>query len=474
MKNDQLWNADVLNQILDTMAEGLFTLDDQGIITSWNRSMERISGYSAKEAMGKTCGLIECSRCFGKKCPASIHQCGVMIHGRTEAKECVIRHKDGHDVPVIKNARLAKDENGQIVGIVETIIDLTELNRVKEEAMAAKRQLKEAHRLGNIIGKSPVMQHVFDAIRAAANSQANILIQGESGTGKELVAGAIHYNSLQAEKPLITVNCSALSETLLESELFGHVKGAFTGAHRDRTGRFEEADGGTVFLDEIGELTPYMQVKLLRVLQEREIERVGDSSRIKIDIRVIAATHKNLYDLTRAGEFREDLFYRLKVFPIQVPPLRERRVDIPLLAEHFIEKGNQRENRSIAGVHPDAMRLLMEYPWPGNIRELENAVEHAFVLCTADRIMKADLPMEIRGQRGQDSKPHHTYSMGAPVPISITGDVPFRVTRELLMDLLAECDWNKAEVARRIQKSRTSVWKYMKKWDIPLQDPGQT
>jgi PAS domain S-box-containing protein len=458
MKTHQLWNVNFLNQILDTMAEGLFTLDEQGMITSWNRSMEKISGYSAREAVGRPCSLIQCSQCFGKRCPADVNACGVIQHGRTEAKECSIRHKDGHDISVIKNARLALDENGRILGIVETITDLTELNKVKQEAEEARKKLKHAYQLGNIIGKSPAMQNVFDAIGAAANSRATVLIQGESGTGKELVAGAIHHAGNDEAGPLITVNCSALSETLLESELFGHVKGAFTGAHRDRKGRFEEADGGTIFLDEIGELTPYMQIKLLRVLQEREIERVGDSKKIKIDIRIIAATHQDLYELTRQGKFREDLFYRLKVFPIRVPPLRERREDIPLLVSHFIKKGNQRENKSIEGVDEQAMKGLMEHSWPGNIRELENAVEHAFVICNANRIQLHDLPVEIREKRVLPPFDRGPDQSGPQVAL----------TREALLDLLRESNWNKAEVGRRIRKSRTSVWKYMKKWNIPL------
>ncbi|MCP3871562.1 MAG: PAS domain S-box protein [Desulfobacteraceae bacterium] len=468
MKTHELWNVNFLNQILDTMAEGLFTLDDKGTITSWNTSMKKISGYSAQEAVGKGCGLLQCSRCYGEKCPADIGECGVMRHGKTEAKECFIRHKDGHDIPVIKNARLATDNDGQVLGIVETITDLTEIKEIKQTAEEAQRKLKKVYRLGNIIGKSAVMQNVFDAIRAAADSQANILIQGKSGTGKELVAGAIHYNGPNAEEPLITVNCSALSETLLESELFGHVKGAFTGAHRDRKGRFEQADKGTIFLDEIGELTPYMQIKLLRVLQEREIERVGASKKIKIDIRIIAATHKNLYDLTREGKFREDLFYRLKVFPINVPPLIDRRDDIPILVNHFIQKGNKREGKKISKISTNSMKKIMEHSWPGNIRELENAIEHAFVLCNSDQIDLKDLPIEIRESQmvHQSNNTTNRYNKTDQVP---SNKKPFLLTKESLIGLLEECGWNKAEVGRRINKSRTAVWKYMKKWNIPLQ-----
>jgi len=482
MKTHELWNAHFLNQILDTMAEGLFTLDDNGIITSWNKSMEKISGYTAGEAVGQGCGLLQCSRCYGQNCPADIRKCGVILHGKTEAKECSIRHKDGHKIPVIKNARLSKNDDGKVLGIVETLTDLTELQKIKKTAEEAQRKLKKVYRLGNIIGKSAVMQDVFDAIRAAAASQANVLIQGGSGTGKELVAGAIHYNSANAKSPMVTVNCSALSETLLESELFGHVKGAFTGAHRDRKGRFEEADKGTIFLDEIGELTPYMQVKLLRVLQEREIERVGDSRKIKIDIRIIAATHKNLYEITREGKFREDLFYRLKVFPINLPPLKKRRDDIPLLVNHFIQAGNKRENKKISGISSNGMKKIMEHSWPGNIRELENAIEHAFVLCGSHQIGLKDLPVEIREARfhkietdlNRQRQPEQKEQRSQVSFLTSSEQAqknPTRkaLTKEDLMELLDECNWNKAEVGRQINKSRTSVWKYMKKWDIPLQ-----
>ncbi|OQY11346.1 MAG: diguanylate cyclase [Desulfobacteraceae bacterium 4572_19] len=449
------------------MAEGLFTLDDKGIITSWNKSMEKITGYIAEEAIGHTCTLLQCSRCFGAKCPAGINSCGVLKRGRTEVKECYIKHKDGHDIAVIKNARLAHNDNQQILGVVETITDLTELQKIKKAAELAQKKLKKVYRLGNIIGKSAVMQNVFDAIRATCNSHATVLIQGESGTGKELVASAIHYKRENTSGALIIVNCSALSETLLESELFGHVKGAFTGAYKDRIGRFEEADGGTIFLDEIGELTPYMQIKLLRVLQEREIERVGDSKKRKINIRIIAATNKNLYELTQQGKFREDLFYRLKVFPIYIPPLRKRRDDIPLLVNHFIKKGNTRENKSINMVDTRAMKRLMEHSWQGNIRELENTIEHAFVLCNSNIIKLKDLPIEIREPDSHLDPIYHTRQQ--PPDNLLKNDIAVQLTKESLLNLLEECNWNKAEVGRRIQKSRTLIWKYMKKWDIPLQ-----
>ncbi|NOR25515.1 MAG: PAS domain S-box protein, partial [Desulforhopalus sp.] len=322
LKTHEIWNRRFLSRIIDSMADGVFTMDSEGRISSWNPSMERISGYTAQEALGKSCAILHCSRCFGENCPADIQKCRIFEQEHVEVKECQLRHKDGYDVPVIKNASVVKDEEGKILGVVETVTDVSELNQARQRAEQAALRLGEIHRLDNLIGKSQAMRDVFTAIKAAADSNSTIIIQGESGTGKELVAGAIHFNSTRRDRPLVTVNCSALSESLLESELFGHAKGAYTGALRDRIGRFEETAGGTIFLDEIGELSSFIQVKLLRVLQEREIERVGESKKRKIDIRVITATHQDIYSLVREGRFREDLYYRLKVFPITIPPLR--------------------------------------------------------------------------------------------------------------------------------------------------------
>ncbi|MBU1168657.1 MAG: sigma 54-interacting transcriptional regulator [Proteobacteria bacterium] len=447
--------------LLESLADGVFTLDHKGKITSWNRSMERISGYTAEDALGRTCLMLGFNRCMGRRCPSNVIECDIFKNGAVDGKECMLRHKSGHDVPVLKSARTLKHKDGSILGVVETVTDLTELYDARKKAESAIIRLGEMSRFDNIIGQSHGMQGVFEAIRAAAASEVTVLIQGESGTGKELIAQAIHYNSVRSGSTMVTVNCSALSEFLLESELFGHVKGAYTGAVNDRIGRFEEANGGSILLDEIAEVNPYIQVKLLRVLQEREVERVGDSRKRKIDIRIIAASNKNLLELVQKGLFREDLYYRLKVFPITVPPLRKRKEDIPLLSSHFIKKQNGKTGKNIRGLKESALRIMMDHTWPGNVRELENAIEHAFVLCSSGMIDMLDLPVEIRQTHSHPSiyKPETEKSHEEKTPMN----------RERLCLLLEQADWNKAEAARRIGISRTAIWKWMKKWNIPLE-----
>ncbi|MFP4225493.1 MAG: sigma-54 interaction domain-containing protein [Desulfobacterales bacterium] len=464
MQNKSVWSDRFAERLLDSMAEGVFTLDTEGRITSWNPAMERITGYTSKEAVGQSCQLLKFSKCFDRTCPSAISECGIFKKGTVDPTECQLQHKDGRFISIIKNARVVRNQQDQPIGVVETVTDLTELTQARQKVEEAQRKLLEVYQFGNIIGKSHAIQEIFNAIRVAAKSDATVLIQGESGTGKELVASAIHYNSERGQCPMVTVNCSALSESLLESELFGHVRGAFTGAHRDRLGRFEEADTGTIFLDEIGDISPFIQLKLLRAIQEKQIERVGESRKRNVDIRIITATHKDFYGLVQTGNFREDLYYRLKVFPIYLPPLRNRREDIPLLTRHFIQKFNKKTGKQIQDLSPDAMRILMDYNWPGNVRELENAIEHAFVLAGGDQIGIFDLPVEIRQMEYYPVRPAETPNY-KPRPQQ-------KITKTLLLELLHECDWNKAEVARQLGRSRTSIWKYMKKWDIPLDGPN--
>lgn len=462
MKPRHLLSDQFVQLLLESLGDGVFTLNSNGIITSWNPSMERITGYGMDEAIGNGCGMLCFSQCFGKQCPINLGECGILDSGKVDPTECYLKHKNGRSVPVIKNARVMRKPDGSVIGIVEAVTDLTDLEKARKKMEEDSFRLGKLYQFQNIIGKSHAMQQVFSSIKAAAACDATVLIQGESGTGKELVAGAIHFESDRKHSRMITVNCSALPESLLESELFGHIRGAFTGALQDRTGRFEDADGGTIFLDEIGEISPLIQLKLLRVLEEHRIERVGESKSRQINIRIITATNQDLFKLVNTGNFREDLYYRLKVFPVYPPPLRKRKEDIPLLVNHFIEVFNRKAKKQIRGISPSTMRLFMDYEWPGNVRELENAMEHAFVLCQEDPIDVFDIPVEIRQVDYFPRSPDRTPWCPPK------GSAALKLNRDILLRLLTECQWNKAEVARRVGLSRAAIWKYMKKFEIPL------
>ena len=295
-----------------------------------------------------------------------------------------------------------------------------ERRKLSREIELLRHQVEERYQFGNILGRNPKMQEIFQVVRTVAETEATVLIQGESGTGKELIARAIHYNSRRKDRPFVVVSCSALPETLLESELFGHEKGAFTGAIRLRTGRFEMADGGTVFLDEIGEMSMPVQMKLLRVLQEREFERVGGNHTVKVDVRVIAATHKDLHQAMKDRLFREDLFYRLNVVPIKLPPLRERLDDIPLLAAHFLEKYCEKNQKQIKSISPQGLSMLIRYSYPGNVRELENMIERAVIMEKGDTLQRLNL-------EGQDVKFGSDYRIGRDIQ-------PFRKMKTELVE----------------------------------------
>ena len=334
---------------------------------------------------------------------------------------------------------------GMEEGVVVIIRDITRL-RVLESEVSERFSFK------NIIGKSPQMLKIFDMVRHLANTDTTVLIGGESGTGKELIASALHHHGIRNGGPLVTVNCAALPETLLESELFGHVRGSFTGANRDKAGRFELANGGTIFLDEVGDVSEQVQKRLLRVLQEREIERVGSTKKVKVDVRVVAATNSNLLELVSSGVFRDDLYYRLKVVQIDLPPLRERLEDIPLLINHFLDKLQARLGRIIEGISPAAMEILLGYHWPGNIRQLENTLEHAVVL-NQDRIIRPEnLPTELT----QTEKPVTTQVIKAAEDIS----------PERLRKVLESVAWNRSEAAKILDVHRNTIWRKMKKYGL--------
>jgi len=325
----------------------------------------------------------------------------------------------------------------------------------EEEIRELKTRIEKSSGFGGLVGKDPQMQVIYKLIEDVAPTDATVLIQGESGTGKELVARAIHNNSLRKEAPFIIINCSAYPATLLESELFGHEKGAFTGAIRQKSGRFEQADGGTVFLDEIGEISPTAQIKLLRILQSQKFERVGGENTLTVNTRILAATNKDLQQQVKTGNFREDLFYRINVILIQIPPLRDRRNDIPLLARNFLRKFAKEQNKIVQRFSPEAMQLILNYDWPGNVRELENSIEHATVIVKGKYVGVSDLPIAV-----QQAKP------GIPKNSNRSKRSIMENEKILLREVLDECNWNKKETAAKLEISRSTLYEKLKKYNI--------
>jgi transcriptional regulator with PAS, ATPase and Fis domain len=355
-------------------------------------------------------------------------------------------HRDRSRLIAMVNCSPLLDSGGNFLGAVLVIRDITRLTHLEEE-------LKERHQFQSMIGKSEKMQKVYNLLQILANQTTTVLITGDSGTGKEVAARALHYGGTRANGPFVTVNCSALAESLLESELFGHVKGAFTGADRDKIGRFEAADGGTILLDEIGDISPLIQLKLLRVLQEKEFDRVGESNPRKVDVRVLASTNRNLKEAIETGKFREDLYYRLNVIQINLPPLRERYEDIPLLINHFCEVFQNGFDKKISAVSVEVLQAFMNYPWPGNVRELEHAIERAFVLCRDQTIQLEHIPTEIR-----DYTPAY---ISKRLPEDSNNDNP-----EAIRKALERTDWNISKAARLLGISRWTLYRRFQKYKI--------
>jgi PAS domain S-box-containing protein len=372
--------------ILDSVNEGVFTVDSQWRISAFNRAAEKITGVSREQAIGsRCCDVFRANICETDCALRRTMQSGQPVVNATAH----IVDIQGRRVPIRISTAILRDNDGTIVGGVETFQDLTQVEQLQKE-------LQARYTFEDIVGRSPAMMRLFEIIPQIAASSSTVLIEGPSGTGKELFARAIHNLSPRKKKPFIAVNCAALPDTLLESELFGHKAGAFTDARRDKPGRFSLADGGTIFLDEIGDISQAMQVRLLRVLQERVVEPLGGVKPLPVDVRVIAATNKNLAGLVRAGTFREDLYYRIRVIHLQLPSLQQRREDIPLLVDYLINKFNRLQGKDIAGVSDQVMARLMEHEYPGNVRELENIIEQAFVLCRGRMIEMNHLPLEMR------------------------------------------------------------------------------
>jgi PAS domain S-box-containing protein len=425
-----------LEAIFRSVHDAIITVDKNMQIIAANDATREICGLDPRDIVGQQFQRVT------KYCAQSCYEALKEILGTEQTikdyrLECRKQTRP-HQIVTVSSSPL-RDRADKNIGTVLVIRDLTRVAEMEGE-------LRGRYNLHNIVGKSHKLQQIFHLLDELMNTDTTVLITGETGTGKELIAKALHYGGVRAAKPMVTVNCSALPENLLESELFGHVKGAFTGASKDRVGRFQAAHGGTLFLDEVGDIPPNLQLKLLRVLQDKTFERVGDSTTYQVDVRVIAATNSDLKKKVSLGEFREDLYYRLKVLEIALPPLRERREDIPLLINHFLALFNQSYHKSIEGISQDVLKIFMIYPWPGNVRELQHAIEHAFVLCNSPTITLEDLPAEIRDYSPQEVLgPADRPRISALKPPDI-------------LQALVKTGWNKAKAARLLGISRPTLY----------------
>ncbi|HUW83904.1 MAG TPA: sigma 54-interacting transcriptional regulator [Phycisphaerae bacterium] len=429
--------------ILDSVADGVFTVDHEWSITSFNRAAERITGVPRAEAIGRRCCEVFRASICERDC--ALRQ--TVETGKPVVNKAIyIVNAEGQRVPISISTALLRDEAGQVIGGVETFRDLTLVEQLRKE-------LSRRDSFADIVSRNHDIHRIFEVMPAIAESDSTVVITGPSGSGKELFAKAIHSLSPRADGPWVPVNCAALPDALLESELFGYVAGAFTDARNDKPGRFAVADGGTIFLDEIGDISPAMQVRLLRVLQDGMYEPLGSTTPRKADVRVIAATNSDLEDLVRQGRFRSDLYYRINVVKISLPPLAQRREDIPLLADHFMAKFNRLRGKDISGLSDQVVAALMAHDFPGNVRELENVIEHAFVLCRGGLIEPEHLPAHLRPKRGTRR---------------FAGRKLADVEARCIIDALQRNNWNRSAVARELGIHKTTLWRKIRSLGIAL------
>lgn len=431
--------------VLESISDGVFTVNLDWRVTSFNRAAEEILGIPRKEAIGRLCAEIFRSNMCQTSC--ALRQTlasGEPIINRV----CYVIDADGNQRPISISTAVLRAADGQIIGGAETFRDLSEVEELK-------KKLEGRVQIGEFVSRSPSMRKVFDLVHAVFASASNVLIQGDTRTGKELLARAIHGMGPRADRPFVAINCGALPDTLLESELFGYKKGAFTGATQDKPGRFALARGGTLFLDEIGEISPAMQVRLLRVLQEHTYEPLGGTKSESTDARIIAATNRDLHAMVKEGKFREDLFYRINVVRIEIPNLSRRKEDIPLLAEHFIHRFNKERRRDIAGVSPEAQSVLMSHDWPGNVRELENVIERAFVVCPDQYIKPCHLPEELYpfgGLPAAIAVPEHS---GVQAALRLT-------EKQMIVNALKKNHYSRVNTARELGIHPSTLFRKMK------------
>jgi len=439
-------NLKFFKVILSSIADGVFTVDSQKVITSFNRAAEKITGVPASKAIGKYCYDVFHSNI----CEDCLLQKTMKTGAEAIDRPVNIINSRGEKIPISISTAILRDEKGEILGAVETFRDLSAIEHLRKE-------LDQKYSVEDIISKSPKILKLFAILPDIAESESTVLIEGPSGSGKELFARAIHNLSPRRDEPYVVINCGTLPSQLFESELFGYKKGAFTDAKQDKKGKLAGAEGGTVFLDEIGDLPLSTQVKLLRLLQQREYEPVGGTAPVKADIRVVAATNRDLKQQVAVGKFREDLYFRLAVVKFELPPLKERREDIPYLVDHFIRKFNARKGRKVISVSPDVMSLLLQHDFPGNIRELENIIEYAFVVCKGSIIQKEHLPNELLAEYREDSD----ITPDEISPIAEKADEHARIVSALKRNggILSRA-------AEDLGMHRTTLWRKLKRYNI--------
>jgi PAS domain S-box-containing protein len=433
--------------IFHGVSEGIFTIDNEWNIQSFNRSAEKITGYSRKHAKGKKCWEIFNS----SVCRSGCHmETTLKSNKEMRNKELTIKKKNGNSIPIRVNSQPFLNAEGECIGGIETFRDITEIRTLS-------RHLEERYSFENIIGNSQAMKNIYTLLEHVSQTDSTVLITGESGTGKELIARAIHVNSSRRPQPFMDINCSAFVETLLESELFGHERGAFTGAFKTKPGRFELAQNGTLFLDEIGDISPQVQVKLLRVLETRLFERVGGTKPISMNTRIIVATNKDLKKEIEEHRFREDLFYRINVVNIHLPPLRDRIEDLPLLVDHFLQKFRKKFRKNIKHISPDTFEIFNKYNWPGNIRELENVLEHVFVLCSEDTIHLDCLPDWLV----------QNIDLSKPGINELKGKEKIKDAEKVhIISILSKYQGDRNKVAEALGIDKSTLWRKMKKFKL--------
>jgi PAS domain S-box-containing protein len=437
-----------LKIILDNLDVGIFTVDRSGHITFFNTEAEKITGYNRRDILGEPCVTIF----EGEEAQEVCLLKDTIVDGidRSSRQGQMITH-DGVTIPIRANYLALRNEKGAVVGGLATFHDLTLVQQLKQA-------MRDRYTFHDMIGRSPVIQKIFEMINVVAATDATILIEGATGTGKDLLAKVIHSASQRVDKPFVKVNCAAIPDNLLESEMFGYVKGAFTGAERDKTGRFQEADGGTIFLDEIGDLPLALQAKLLRVLEDKEFYRLGSRHTVNVNVRIISASNRNLENLVAKHLFREDLYYRLNLFQIELPELKDRKVDLPILIGHILRRLSAANGSRLPEVSEKVMEILLNYHYPGNVRELENILEHALIICQGDTIQLRHLPEYLQSRPAAKM---HVAPAEARLPDGLANR-----EREKVIAMLQQHNWHRSKTARALGMDRTTLWRKIKKYGI--------